>query len=122
MNILHQELVRPGFEPQTDSDFPHAPADWSRELGEAEARKLGLHMSEEHWQLVCALQEFYAQHEDERINVRELYDALDEYFHPEGGIKYLYQLLPGGPMAQGCRIAGLPTPAGATDTGFGSVM
>ena len=30
-------------------------------------------------------------------------------------------LFPGGPVAQGCRLAGLKAPAGAVDRGFGSV-
>jgi len=46
---------------------------------------------------------------------------LGEKFHRQGGIRHLYQLFPGGPVAQGCRIAGLKAPAGATDKGFGSV-
>jgi tRNA 2-thiouridine synthesizing protein E len=36
-------------------------------------------------------------------------------------MKYLYTLFPGGPIVQGCRLAGLKAPAGATDRGFGSV-
>ena len=55
------------------------------------------------------------------VNLRELHDALDEKFHRQGGIRHLYRLFPGGPVAQGCRIAGLKAPAGATDKGFGSV-
>jgi hypothetical protein len=47
--------------------------------------------------------------------------ALDERFHHKGGMRYLYQLLPGGPVAQECRLAGLKAPAGAVDKGFGSV-
>ncbi|MGB5339763.1 MAG: sulfite reductase, partial [Gammaproteobacteria bacterium] len=37
-------------------------------------------------------------------------------------LKYLYTLLPGGPVAQGCRLAGLEPPAGSQDAGFGSVQ
>jgi tRNA 2-thiouridine synthesizing protein E len=54
--------------------------------------------------------------------VRELHDALDERFHARGGIKFLYEQFPGGPIAQGCRFAGLQAPAGAADKSFGSVQ
>jgi tRNA 2-thiouridine synthesizing protein E len=37
-------------------------------------------------------------------------------------MKFLYKLLPGGPVSQGCRLAGLEPPAGSTDPGFGSVQ
>ncbi len=77
-------------------------------------------MEPDHWETVRALQEFFGRHEGD-VNMRELHDALDEHFHPQGGIKYLYGLFPKGPIAQGCRIAGLKAPAGAEDRGFGSV-
>jgi TusE/DsrC/DsvC family sulfur relay protein len=105
-----------------DPEFPHAPADWSRELAMKTAQQTGLKLSENHWQAVRALQEYYARHEQAFINTRELHDALDEKFHGKGGMKYLYQLFPAGPVAQGCQIAGLKAPAGAVDKGFGSVV
>ncbi|TCJ14969.1 TusE/DsrC/DsvC family sulfur relay protein [Parasulfuritortus cantonensis] len=122
MNYFAESYVRPGFEPISDPDFPLAPADWSRADAIALARREGLALTEEHWQVVCALQEFYARHDGPSVNVRELHDALDEFFHPEGGIKYLYELFPNGPIAQGCRLAGLQPPPGAADRGFGSVV
>ena len=85
------------------------------------ARREGLELGEEHWEALRALQEYYARHEATAVNLRELHDALDEKFHRQGGIRHLYLLFPGGPVAQGCRIAGLKAPAGATDKGFGSV-
>ena len=54
--------------------------------------------------------------------MRELHDALDEHFHAKGGMKFLYTVLPGGPVAQGCRLAGLTPPAGSVDPSFGSVQ
>jgi len=57
-----------------------------------------------------------------RINARELHDALEERFHSRGGMKFLYDLFPGGPVTQGCRLAGLEPPAGSHEEGFGSVM
>jgi sulfur relay (sulfurtransferase) DsrC/TusE family protein len=67
------------------------------------------------------LQEYFAKHEPKDIHLRELHDALEEKFHRAGGIKHLYMLFPKGPIAQGCRVAGLAVPAGAIDRSFGSV-
>ncbi|NWG39851.1 MAG: TusE/DsrC/DsvC family sulfur relay protein [Hydrogenophilaceae bacterium] len=105
-----------------DPDFPHAPMDWTREEALEIARKENLTMSEAHWEAIRALQSYFASHEDEKsIHLRELHDALDEHFHVQGGLKYLYTLFPGGPVAQGCRIAGLKAPFIAKDSSFGSV-
>lgn len=102
--------------------FPHAPEEWSPGMAEELARAEGLLLTDEHWEVVRGLQEYFAKHEEApRINMRELHDALDEHFHARGGIKALYLLLPGGPIAQGCRLAGLKAPYLSTDTSFGSV-
>lgn len=122
MNLVTHHQERPGYEARPNPDFPHAPIGWSREEAVELARREGLTLTEAHWQVLCALQEFYARHSETAINARELHDALDESFHPEGGIRYLYRLFPAGPVAQGCRLAGLLPPAGAQDTGFGSVI
>ncbi len=103
-------------------NFPHAPADWVQQDGANAAKQEGLELGDDHWEAVRGLQEYFARHSDRPVtNMRELHDALDEKFHIKGGIRYLYTLFPGGPIAQGCRIAGLQAPAGATDRGFGSV-
>ena len=54
-------------------------------------------------------------------NMRQIKDALDEKFHSRGGMKYLYQIIPGGPVTEGCRLDGLSVPAGYVDKSFGSV-
>lgn len=100
--------------------FPHAPQDWTPRLGRTAAKAEGLVLSEEHWAVVAALQDYFARHAERERNMRELHDALDERFHASGGMRYLYRLFPGGPVAQGCRIAGLQV--NAVDRGFGSVM
>jgi TusE/DsrC/DsvC family sulfur relay protein len=116
------DIMHPGLGSRRDPDFPHAPADWSRETAANTAKQDNLALEDDHWDVVRALQEYYANHQDIEVNVRELHDALEEKFHSKGGIRYLYQVLPGGPVAQGCRLAGLEPPAGATDKGFGSVV
>lgn len=105
-----------------DPTFPYAPDDWTREDALKTARQAGLKLGEDHWAAVNALQEYYARHDHVFINTRNLHDALDERFHGKGGMKYLYQLFPAGPVAQGCLLAGLKAPAGAADKGFGSVV
>lgn len=102
-------------------EFPNAPENWSVEAARTVARGEGLQLSDDHLEELRALQEFYARHE-RKISVRRLHDALDEHFHDKGGLKFLYGLFPGGPVAQGCRLAGLEAPAGAIDLGFGSVV
>lgn len=107
---------------QIDPDFPFAPVDWTREQALETARNEGLTMTAAHWEAVRALHSYYAKHESEhQVRMRDLHDALDEHFHAQGGLKYLYTLFPGGPIAQGCRIAGLKAPYQATDSSFGSV-
>lgn len=100
---------------------PNAPLDWSLEKAVELARDEGITLTEEHVSVLLVLQDYFANHEG-RTNFRELHDALDEEFHVDGGIKHLYKLFPGGPIAQGCRIAGLEVPAYAEDDNFGTVM
>jgi tRNA 2-thiouridine synthesizing protein E len=115
------EIISGGGDAGKNPLFPRAPAGWTPALAIESARREGLELGEDHWEALRALQEYYARHEPAAVNLRELHDALDEKFHRPGGIRHLYRLFPGGPVAQGCRIAGLKAPAGATDKGFGSV-
>jgi len=105
-----------------DPDFPDAPMEGTCNDAMKIAREEGLELTEDHWNVIRALQHYYVQHADDTIiNLRDLHDALDERFHPQGGMKYLYTVFPGGPVAQSCRIAGLKAPYIATDRSFGSV-
>jgi len=113
------EILNPGAHTQ-DPEFPHAPADWTRASAEAAAKADGIELTDDHLAVIGALQGYFASHE--RPNVREIHDALEEAFHAKGGLKHLYEIFPGGPVAQGCRFAGLQAPAGATDKSFGSVQ
>lgn len=113
--------VNSGNSPSSQ-DFPNAPSGWSRDVAASIVAAEGLEPDDGRWEAVRALQEYYARHADVSIHTRDLHDALEERFHANGGMKYLYRLFPGGPVAQGCRIAGLEPPAGSTDKGFGSVQ
>jgi tRNA 2-thiouridine synthesizing protein E len=122
MSTLLEAIRESGPGLSKDPEFPHAPAGWTRAAAVLSARQEGHQLGDDHWEAVRALQQYFAQHEAINLNLRELHDALNEKFHNKGGLKYLYQLFPGGPVAQGCRFAGLKAPAGAIDKGFGSVV
>ena len=121
MSSLMDEIRAGGEDARRDAEFPHAPAGWTPDVAREVARLENVELSDDHWEAVRALQEYFARHEEIEVNMREIHDALDEKFHLKGGIKTLYLMFPGGPIAQGCRIAGLKAPVGAIDRGFGSV-
>jgi tRNA 2-thiouridine synthesizing protein E len=121
MTSLMDEIRSGGVPAAPDPTFPHAPEGWTQARAREIARAEGLALEEAHWTMLRALQEYFARHDPTDVNLRELHDALDEKFHRQGGIRQLYLLFPGGPVAQGCRLAGLNAPAGAVDKGFGSV-
>jgi len=102
--------------------FPHAPENWSPENAQTIANEDGLYLSDDHWELLTSLQEYFSKQENVGANIRELHDALEEKFYSRGGMKYLYKLFPEGPVAQGGRIAGLEVPSVARDLSFGSVQ
>lgn len=122
MNNINAELIRPGYEVQPVPGFPNAPFDWSCEQAEDVAEAESLTLTDEHWQVVRALQDICARNEEPAMSTRSLHDALNERFHAVGGIKHLYTLFPEGPLAQGCRLAGVQPPAGTRDQGFGSAV
>ena len=102
--------------------FPFAPEEWCQSDARQIAHGEGIDLALDHWLMLDALQEYFAKHEKPELNMRELHDALEEKFHLQGGMKYLYKLFPGGPVAQGGRIAGIRVPAGTVDKSFGSVQ
>jgi tRNA 2-thiouridine synthesizing protein E len=118
MNEVH-DLHRPHV---AIPGYPHAPADWNEDEAVNMAHQEGLELGADHLEALRALQEYFSKHEMHGLNSRELHDALDEKFHLKGGMRYLYTLFPAGPVAQGCRLAGLPVPSGAIDRSFGSVQ
>ena len=98
--------------------FPHAPDAWNLKEAEIVASEEQLMLSDDHLELMRCLQEYYSKADFPKL--REVTDALNENFHSKGGMKYLHQLLPHGPISQGCRLAGLKVPAGCIDPSFGS--
>ncbi len=113
------EIMNPGSVVR-DTDFPDAPDNWTRDQAVTAAAADEIDLTDDHWEMIKALQGYFASHD--KPNVRALHDALEESFHSRGGLKYLYGIFPGGPVAQGCRFAGLQAPSGAVDKSFGSIQ
>ena len=65
--------------------FTNAPGDWDESVAESIAREEGIELSDDHWQLVRALQEYYSK--TERPHLRQITDALEESFHSKGGMR-----------------------------------
>ncbi|MEE9444176.1 MAG: TusE/DsrC/DsvC family sulfur relay protein [Cocleimonas sp.] len=104
------------------SNFPNAPSGWAPSEAESIAKQEGITLNQDTWDLVSALQAYFGSHDKNDHNRREITDALEEKFHSRGGMKFLYKLLPKGPISQGCVLAGIKNPAGNVDNSFGSVV
>jgi TusE/DsrC/DsvC family sulfur relay protein len=87
-------------------------SEWSVELANLLAEKEELNMTDEHWEVINFLRDYYNEYQIApaiRVLVKALRKKLGE---EKGNNKYLYQLFPYGPAKQACKIAGLPKPTG----------
>lgn len=92
---------------------------WNKQTGEKIANEQGISMTDEHWEVIECLREYYVEN-GPAGNGKELGDMLGNRFSERGGRRYLRQLFPNGPVGQGMRIAGLEVPPDTEDKGFGT--
>ncbi len=86
--------------------------DWSDDVAKAIAVAEGLAMTDNHWEVVNFLREYYEEYQIAPA-VRVLTKAIGKKLGADkGNSKYLYELFPYGPAKQACKIAGLPKPTG----------
>jgi len=91
------------------------PHRWNAHLAEYMAEKEGIQLTEEHWEVLNFLREFYFTYGITPM-VKILMKYMAEDIGPERASKeHLYRLFPKGPSRQGSRIAGLPEPQGCLD-------
>jgi len=93
----------------TDSEgYLVDPADWSEEFARALAKKEGLALDVEHWEVIRTLREYYSRH-GIQMTVRDMTRHFRKAWDAEKGTsRYLHRLFPrGGPQKQGNRLAGL---------------
>lgn len=87
-------------------------SDWSPEVAKKMAADEGLELTENHWEVINFLREYYQEYQIAPA-VRVLTKAIGKKLGPDkGNSKYLYELFPYGPAKQACKYAGLPKPTG----------
>lgn len=91
------------------------PDEWSEAMAEFLAKKEGITLTPDHWEVIHYLRRFYFQY-----GIMPMVRLLMKHMREDVGLEksshdYLYQLFPGGPSRQGSRIAGLPEPQGCID-------
>ncbi|MGX2969327.1 TusE/DsrC/DsvC family sulfur relay protein [Ursidibacter sp. B-7004-1] len=85
--------------------------DWSESLAVEIAKKDHLELTEDHWEIIFFVREFYQEYKTSPA-IRMLVKALSQKFGEEkGNSRYLQRLFPEGPAKQSTKIAGLPKPA-----------
>jgi len=98
-----------------------APAlpEWRESMAVRMAADERLDLTPDHWEVIYLLRAM--QMEQGRLpSARKLLNYLSEQFAHEGGRRYLYTLFPEGPVAQGCRLAGVPAPSDTFSNAFGT--
>ena len=87
-------------------------SEWNEDVAKALAVSEGLEMTDNHWEVVNFLREYYSEYQIAPA-VRVLTKAIGKKLGKDkGNSKYLYELFPYGPAKQACKIAGLPKPTG----------
>lgn len=94
---------------------------WDEQQAMDIAKTMSLRLTDAHWQVISFIRTYFANAGELR-HARELSDVLAERFETEGGAKYLFQLFPGGPVTQGCQLAGVQVPNDASDGSFGYIV
>ena len=86
--------------------------DWNKELAGHLAKTEEIEMTEAHWEVVNFLRDYYQKYQIAPM-MKILVKEIGKVMGPDkGNTKYLYELYPGGPAKQACKIAGLPKPTG----------
>jgi len=85
-------------------------SDWSPEVATQIADNEGISLSDDHWEIITILREFYLTYEISpamRILVKSVKEQLGD---EKGNSIHLLNLFPGSPAKLASKIAGLPKP------------
>ena len=93
-----------------DEGYLARQTDWSPLVATEMARSDDCVLSEDHWEVINILREYYEEHQivpAMRVLTKEIAKKLGR---EKGNSRYLYDLYPSGPAKQASRYAGLPKP------------
>ena len=93
---------------------------WDFSVAKQLAASENIELSDKHLEVLGYLRRTYKKHGQIK-HAHSLTQALATQFADKGGSKYLYTLFPGGPVSQGCRLAGIPAPSDSHDKSFGTM-
>lgn len=86
--------------------------EWDKEIAQHIAKLEDIEMTDSHWEVVNFLREYFQKYQIAPM-IKILVKEIGKVLGPDkGNTKYLYELYPGGPAKQACKIAGLPKPTG----------
>lgn len=82
--------------------------EWSEGFAEALAAEEGIVLTDEHWDVIRYIREYYEEH-NVQAQVRTMIKHFANQWGPErGNNRYLHDIFPmGGPQKQGNRLAGI---------------
>jgi len=92
---------------------------WDESVATQLAKSEGLVLTDAHFEVLHYLRRCHERFGHIR-HARTLTLALETRFATQGGRRFLYMLFPGGPVTQGCAIAGIPTPKDCINPSFGT--
>ncbi|MBN2257151.1 MAG: TusE/DsrC/DsvC family sulfur relay protein [Anaerolineaceae bacterium] len=95
-------LEKVKFDPE---GFLVDPMTWTREIGEAIAKREGMQLNARHWVVINFAREYFTQNGESPTprNITKNTDVTT---------KELYELFPGGPAKLAAKLAGLHKPTG----------
>lgn len=95
---------------------------FNRQEVEERAKQLGINLTDEHWEAINFVKNFYDYHEDEELQVKDYNNAFKGKYAHQGGLKYLYSLFPEGPISTMTQLAGIPAVKNTQNLSMGSVQ